>query len=224
MRIRLLLASALGAAVLIPASAGASPVYFLQGEQAVPVQRPGTTLQAAMTALLRGPTGAEKEPPHPDLPPRGHPAALGDGRGRRRHDRPRRAVRAGTDSDTLLARLSQVVTTATAVPGVTSVQVLIQGGVPLGLFPGIDATKPLTTAALRTPNVAPPRPRAAPARPRRPRAARARSSAWPTSATCCRAAWTARWVRHHGRGDRVPEVGGPAARRRCSGRDPRWPA
>ena len=64
----------------------------------------------------------------------------------------------GTAPDALQARLTQVVETATAVPGVSSVRVLVEGGVPLGLFPGIDASGPLTPQALATPTVAPPRP------------------------------------------------------------------
>ena len=43
--------------------------------------------------------------------------------------------------------------TVTSVPGVTAVQVLINGGTPIGLFPGVDATVPLTPEALATPNV-----------------------------------------------------------------------
>ena len=45
--------------------------------------------------------------------------------------------------------------TATAVPGVNAVRVLVNGGAPLGLFPGVDATVPLTRAALAMPNVPP---------------------------------------------------------------------
>ena len=41
----------------------------------------------------------------------------------------------------------------TAVPGVTSMLLLINGGTPLGLFPGVDATVPLDQAALAQPNV-----------------------------------------------------------------------
>lgn len=63
----------------------------------------------------------------------------------------------GNDAQSLLARLSQVVSTLTAAPGVAKVQVLIGGGVPLGLFPGVDATGPLDTKDLATPSVAPPK-------------------------------------------------------------------
>ena len=71
----------------------------------------------------------------------------------------------GTATDTTLARLDQVVSTVTAVPGVTSVLLLINGGTPLGLFPGVDATVPLTRASLATPNVPAPTPPATPAGP-----------------------------------------------------------
>ena len=159
--IAVVVAVAAGAVLAGPASA-ATKIAFVQGEQNVTVTRPGDGLGAAITSLMAGPTAAEKKTqirtyilsntPVLGVSQAGTVATVNFG--------PRFV--AGTNSDTLLARLSQVVTTATAVPGVTSVQVLINGGVPLGLFPGIDATVPLTTAALRTPNVAPPPPSKAP--------------------------------------------------------------
>ena len=97
----------------------------------------------------------------------------------------------GPAVDTTLARLDQVVSTVTAVPGVTSVRLLINGGTPLGLFPGIDATVPLTRAALATPDVAGHRARHASRRAgERGDSARSSSSS-PRSATCCRQASTA---------------------------------
>lgn len=165
-RLRAVIACAvavMGAAVLAGPASAATKIAFVQGEQNVTVTRPGDGLGPAITSLLAGPTAAEKKtqirtyilPNTPVLgvSQAGTVATVNFG--------PRFV--AGTNSDTLLARLSQVVATATAVPGVTSVQVLINGGVPLGLFPGIDATVPLTTAALRTPNVAPPAPSKSPA-------------------------------------------------------------
>lgn len=152
------LVATLAATVLAGPASAATKIAFVQGEQNVTVTRPGDGLGSAVASLLAGPTAAEKKTqirsyilprtPVRSVSQTGTVATIDFGA---------RLV-AGTDSDTLLARLSQVVATATAVPGVTSVQVLIQGGVPLGLFPGIDATTPLTTAALRTPNVAPPPP------------------------------------------------------------------
>ena len=146
------------AAALAGTADAATKIAFVQGEQNVSVTRPADGLDSAIAPLLAGPTPAERRTRirsciRPAAPVRsitqtGTVAAI---------DLGARFV-AGTASDTLLARPSQLVTTATAVPGVTSVQVLVQAGVPLGMFPGIDATEPLTTAALRTPNVAPPPP------------------------------------------------------------------
>jgi lipoprotein-anchoring transpeptidase ErfK/SrfK len=137
-------------------AAGTAPtvkVYFGQGEQLTAVQRPGTTVQDALTALIAGPTPAEQKSGFRSYVPAGTrirsvtvngaivTVDLGAG------------FLQGNAVDTTLARLDQVVSTATAIPGVTSVQLLIAGGTPLGLFPGIDATVALTPAALATPNV-----------------------------------------------------------------------
>jgi len=140
----------------VASASAATRVAFVQGEQNVFVTRPGDGLQAALQGLLAGPTAAERKTqirtyvsgatPILSVSQQGAVATvdLGD-----------RFV-SGTRSDAINARLSQLVATVTAVPGVTSVQVLIDGGVPYGLFPGIDATAPLTVARLRTPSVAPP--------------------------------------------------------------------
>ncbi len=140
----------------VSTASAATKVAFVQGEQNVFVTRPGDGLQAALQGLLAGPTAAEKKTqirtyisgatPVLTVSQQGTVATvnLGD-----------RFV-SGTKSDAINARLSQLVATVTAVPGVQSVQVLIDGGVPFGLFPGIDATGPLTVAKLRTPSVAPP--------------------------------------------------------------------
>ena len=89
----------------------------------------------------------------------------------------------GLNAEGLNARLAQVVFTATA-RGATSARVLINGGTVLGVFPGIDASVPLTRASLRTPKgpaAAPHRPEHRRARPPRPRRS---SSASPTWASC----------------------------------------
>lgn len=138
-------------------------VTFVQGEQNIQVDRPGDGLATAVRALFAGPTAGERAGQirtyiRPGTPVRsvsqlGTVATI---------DLGSRFV-AGSSADDVLARLSQVVGTTTSVPGVTSVQVLIEGGVPLGLFPGVNATVPLTQAALRTPDVTPPAPSVAPA-------------------------------------------------------------
>jgi lipoprotein-anchoring transpeptidase ErfK/SrfK len=72
----------------------------------------------------------------------------------------------GRSADSLSARLAQLVLTVTAVPGVKSVQVLVKGGVPLGLFPGTNLTRPVTAESIAVPQaptpVAPPDPEAPP--------------------------------------------------------------
>jgi len=140
-------------------------VYFGQGEQLTAVQRPGATVQDALTALIAGPTPAEQKSGFRSYVPAatrirsvtvsGAIATVDLGAG----------FMKGTAADTTLARLDQVISTATAVPGVTSVQLLIAGGTPLGLFPGVDATVALTPAALATPNVPATPPTAAPGGP-----------------------------------------------------------
>jgi lipoprotein-anchoring transpeptidase ErfK/SrfK len=144
--------------VAVVSAGAASPastvkVFFGQGEQLVPVTRPGATVQDALTALVAGPTSTEKAHSFRSYVPPGTRVRsvtldgavatvdLGVG------------FLQGPAPDTTLARLDQVVSTTTAVPGVTSVLVKINGGTPLGLFPGVDATVPLTRASLAAPNV-----------------------------------------------------------------------
>ena len=56
----------------------------------------------------------------------------------------------------LAARIAQLVLTATAVPGVTLGAPAHPRRHALGLFPGVDASQPITPAALRRPNLPPP--------------------------------------------------------------------
>jgi lipoprotein-anchoring transpeptidase ErfK/SrfK len=154
------------ALLLIGVTARASAtvrVTFVQGEQNVAVERPGGGIEAAVAALVDGPTAAERARQvrtyiRPGTPVR----SVTQVGGVATIDLGRRFV-AGSTADEVLARLSQVVATGTSVPGVRSVQVLIEGGIPLGLFPGVNATVPLTRAALRTPDVGPPPPSRLPA-------------------------------------------------------------
>jgi lipoprotein-anchoring transpeptidase ErfK/SrfK len=146
----------LGALVWTASAAGATKVAFVQGEQNVFVTRPGDGLQSALQSLLAGPTAAERKTQIRTYIPGATPVLSVSQQGTvATVDLGDRFV-SGTRSDAIDARLSQLVATVTAVPGVRSVQVLIDGGVPLGLFPGIDATRPLTVKRLRTPSVAPP--------------------------------------------------------------------
>ena len=151
------LAGLLAVAGMASAQASAATrVTFVQGEQNVTVARPGDGLQAAIQALVAGPTRAEKRGQIRSYILKNTPVlAVSQAGSTATVDLGRRFV-AGQDGDAVLARLSQVVGTATGVSGVRSVTVLIEGGVPLGLFPGVNATVPLTPAILRTPDVTPP--------------------------------------------------------------------
>jgi hypothetical protein len=159
-----LAAAALGLAALLSAGAPAESapatvrVYFLQGEQLVPVSRPGSTVRVALTALLDGPSKAESGRQFRTLVPDGTRLRsvrfangvatidLGEG------------FAAGRNADSLSARIAQLVFTATAVRGVKSVRVLISGGVPLGLFPGIALSRPITREQAARPVVPLPKP------------------------------------------------------------------
>jgi lipoprotein-anchoring transpeptidase ErfK/SrfK len=150
-------------------------VFFGQGEQLVAVQRSGSTVQDALQALIAGPTPAELRSSLRSYVPAGTTVRrvtvsggiadvdLGEG------------YIKGPATDTTLARLDQVVRTATAVPGISSVLLTIDGGTPLGVFPGVDATVPLTPAMLATPNVAPTTPNTPPSTPHGPVSASTRA-------------------------------------------------
>ncbi len=151
----LALAISLAAGVSAGAVDGAPTVkvFFGQGEQLVAVQRPGATVQDALTALVAGPSPAEQKKAFRSYVPAGTRVRSVTMDGATAVVDLGVAFLQGTATDTTLARLGQVVSTATAVPGVSAVLLRINGGTPLGLFPGIDATVPLTPEALATPNV-----------------------------------------------------------------------
>jgi peptidoglycan hydrolase-like protein with peptidoglycan-binding domain len=133
----------------VPASA-AVQVFFPRGEQLVAVQRPGTTVEDALRALLRGPTAQERRAGFRTYVPRGTAARSIRITGQRVTVDFGPKIMQGLNAEGLNARLTQIVFTATA-EGVTSARILINGGTVLGVFPGIDASVPLTRASLRTP-------------------------------------------------------------------------
>lgn len=143
--------------------AGASPaatvrVWFLRGEQMTAVDRPGSTAEDAIRALLSGPTAQEvKQGVRTYVPPGTSLRSVTVSNGLATVDLGEKFV-AGRDSESLLARLSQVVHTATGPQGAKRVQLLIKGGKPLGLFPGAVTAVPITVAYLETPNVPAPKP------------------------------------------------------------------
>ena len=159
---RLLGAAGAGALLLmavLAAPAGAAvKVFFPRGEQVLPVQRPGSTAEDAVRALLRGPTPAERRLGFRTYIPRGTSLRSVTVAGGRATVDLGPKIMQGNNGEGLNARLVQLVYTATGTPGVRSAQVLIAGGTVLGVFPGIDASIPLTRASLASPSAPVPAP------------------------------------------------------------------
>jgi hypothetical protein len=154
------LAVALGLSVVssFPARAAAPAppgvkVWFLQGEQMVPVDRPGSTAADAVTALFAGPTAAETGQGMRTYVPAGTTLnGVTVVNGLARVDVSLKFV-LGKDAQSLDARLAQLVHTVSGVEGATSVQLLVNGGTVYGMFPGIVTSRPITLKYLETPNV-----------------------------------------------------------------------
>jgi germination protein M len=146
-------------AVVLPsaAAAPAAPqaatvrLAFLQGEQVVYVERPGSTVAAALRALLAGPTTTEKaQGIKSQIPSRTPLRRVSVVRGVATVDLGIRFA-SGSSAESLTARVAQLVLTATRVRGVRAVRLLVKGGTPLGLFPGIVARFPLTAKSVTAP-------------------------------------------------------------------------
>lgn len=151
----LVLAVALtSAAAGAPGAARTVKVALLQGEQIGYVDRPGSSLEAAVRALLAGPTKAEAKRELTTQIPAVTPlrSVRLDG-GIATIDLGEKFA-TGTNVESLSARVAQLVLTATRLPNVRSVRLLVKGGTPLGLFPGV--VTPITAKAVAAPNVPPP--------------------------------------------------------------------
>jgi N-acetylmuramoyl-L-alanine amidase len=143
-----------------PAATAAShvSVYFLRGEQLASVQRPARTPLDAMRQLVAGPTAAEAAQSFRTYVPAGtRVLSVKVANGVATVDLNERFA-SGSDSESLLARLSQVVRTLTGLQGATKVQLLMNGGVVAARFPGISLSRPITFRFLQTPNVPVPQP------------------------------------------------------------------
>jgi peptidoglycan hydrolase-like protein with peptidoglycan-binding domain len=154
--VTVLLATTLGPV----ATAGQSrvAVYFVQGEQLVPVTRPGTTALDAVEQLVAGPTRTEYRRGFRTYIPaatRVRRLSIADGIATVDLTQP---FAVGTKPDAMLARLSELVRTLTGLQGTTKVQLLINGRAVAGMFPGISTSNPLTLRYLETPNIPVPRP------------------------------------------------------------------
>jgi L,D-transpeptidase catalytic domain/Sporulation and spore germination/Putative peptidoglycan binding domain len=132
------------AALVLAAPAGGSTgalrsdVWFLQDARSVAVERGAPGIPGLVRSLLAGPTKRERARGIRTAIPSG--TALRDLRISRQVVTVDLAARfvAGRDEASLRARVGQLVRTLRAVPGVLGVRVRIEGGVPVGLFPGYD--------------------------------------------------------------------------------------
>jgi ABC-type amino acid transport substrate-binding protein len=114
---------------------------------------PGSTETDAVTALLSGPTAAERNRGLRTYVPAGTKLnSVSVVNGLARVDLSLRFA-LGKDAQSLDARLAQLVHTVSGVEGATSVQLLVNGGTVYGMFPGIVTSRPITLKYLETPNV-----------------------------------------------------------------------
>jgi peptidoglycan hydrolase-like protein with peptidoglycan-binding domain len=147
-------------AVVALATAGAAPgaatqgrVFFLRGEQLAQVSRSGTTVEAAVRSLLAGPTRAEAARGFRTYVPAGTRllgVTVEDGLATVDLSE---GFASGRNQPSLLARLSQLVRTATGLEGTERVQLLLNGETVTARFPGIPTEGPITFRFLQTPNV-----------------------------------------------------------------------
>ena len=127
-----------------PAGAGVS-VWFVADGKPVEVAARGHDDPAGGAAAARRADGRRARPRASLRRASLDPAALAHGLAPHRHGRSRGALRARPRSDqSLQDRVGQLVRTVRGVPGVRGVRVLVEGGVPVGLFPGYDLRRPVT--------------------------------------------------------------------------------
>jgi peptidoglycan hydrolase-like protein with peptidoglycan-binding domain len=156
------------AAALFASSAPAAPtrldVHFTRGEQLVAVHRPGTStpLASALGALVAGPTQAERAQGFSTEIPAGTKLRGVTLRGGVASVDLTRAFESGGGSASMFARLSELVYTATGVPGVKSVRLLLDGKRVVAIGgEGVMVDRPLTRGTFGPkpqPPAAPPAP------------------------------------------------------------------
>ena len=158
-----LLATALVVGVITGAgSAAATPraqtvkVAFLQGEQVVYLDRSGSTLTSALRALVGGPTNAEQAREVTTQIPSGTTVRAVSIKDRVATVDFSDKIALGSRTESLSARIVQVVLTATRFRNVRFVRIQVKGGTPLGLFPGFVTRYPLTARDVTAPDTPPP--------------------------------------------------------------------
>lgn len=139
-------------------SASHVPVFFLQGEQLLGVMRTGSTPTDALRQLLAGPTRAEVKRGLRTYVPGGTKVRRVTVRGGLATVDLSGRFASARDSQSLVARLSQLVRTLTGLQGTARVKLLIDGKTVRGVFPGIRTQSPITFRYLQTPNVPVPKP------------------------------------------------------------------
>ena len=146
---RALLAVGLLAVLAFPAQARAgAQVWFLRDGEPVAVGRQAVGVERALRSLLRGPTAPELQAGiHTSIPAGVAVRRLEVQRRVVTVDLAARVVAPAPDA-TLRNRVRQVVRTLDAVPGVVGVRVRVEGGIPLGLFPGFDLRGTVTSRSL----------------------------------------------------------------------------
>ena len=131
-------------------------VAFLQGEQLVYVSRSGSGSKAAVTALLAGPTKAERAREVTTQIPAGTRLRGVSRRGNVATIDLDARFATGVKAESLAARVAQLVLTATRLPNIRYVRLLVNGGTPLGLFPGFVTRYPMSAKGIQTPTEPPP--------------------------------------------------------------------
>jgi hypothetical protein len=147
MRCGILLALAASALVLTGQAAAGVRVWFVTGADPVPVVRNGATIESAVQRLLAGPTAAERSKGiRSAVPPATPLLSVAVARRVVTVDLGGRFA-SGRDPEALRARVGQLVRTLRGIKGVRAVRILVDGGVPVGLFPGYDLRRPVAVPA-----------------------------------------------------------------------------
>jgi hypothetical protein len=139
-------------ALALPGTAGAGMrVWFVADGRPVPVVRGGTTIEEAVRQLLAGPSPAERSHGVHSAVPRATPLlSVTVSRRIVTVDLGARFA-AGRDESALQGRVGQLVRTMRSIAGVRAVRLLIDGGVPVGLFPGYDLRHSVAVAVENVP-------------------------------------------------------------------------
>ena len=123
--------------------AAPTKVWFVRQGEPVPVQRTVAGVPGAVRALLAGPTPLERAKGIATAVPARTPLLSLVVRKRIVTVNLGGRFAAGFDRTSLHDRVGQLIRTVRAVPGVEAVKVRIEGGIPVGLFPGYDLGRPV---------------------------------------------------------------------------------